>query len=62
MTKNQILDRVRPRFESRAKAQAWYRSSPLAGFSGLTAQQMVRNGRRDEVVEYLNAIDAGVHA
>ena len=41
-------------------AYAWYRSEPLPGFSGLTAMLgLVRGGRADEVLEYIDAVDAG---
>ena len=43
-------------------AYAWYRSEPLPGFSGQTAMQLVRSGRADEVLEYIDAVDAGVYA
>lgn len=33
MTEAEILKRVRPRHKSQADALAWYRSSPLPGFS-----------------------------
>jgi len=41
----EILNRVEPRFGSALIAYAWYRSEPLAGFAGLTAMQLVRDGR-----------------
>lgn len=58
----EVLNRVAPRFGSALIAYAWYRSEPLAGFGGLTAMQLVREGRADEVMEYINAVEAGVHA
>ena len=58
----EILNRVEPRFGSALIAYAWYRSEPLAGFGGLTAMQLVREGRAAEVMEYIDAVDAGVHA
>lgn len=57
-----ILDRVTPRFATRRDAQAWYRAEPIVGFGGLTAQRLVRMGRGIEVLNYLDASDAGVHA
>jgi hypothetical protein len=53
---------VEPRFGPSLMAYAWYRSEPLAGFSGQTAMQLVRNGRADDVLDYVDAVDAGVHA
>lgn len=58
----EILNKVEPRFGSALMAYAWYRSEPLPGFSGQTAMQLVRSGRADEVLEYIDAIDAGVFA
>lgn len=58
----EILNRVEPRFDSALIAYAWYRSEPLAGFGGLTAMQLVRDGQAAEVMDYIDAVDAGVHA
>lgn len=58
----EILNRVEPRFGSALIAYAWYRSEPLAGFDGQTAMQLVREGRAGEVMDYIDAVDAGVHA
>lgn len=58
----EILNKVEPRFGSALMAYAWYRSEPLAGFSGQTAMQLVITGRASEVLDYIDAVDAGVHA
>lgn len=58
----EILNRVAPRFGSALIAYAWYRSEPLAGFDGLTAMQLVQGGKAAEVMEYIDAVDAGIHA
>lgn len=58
----EILNRVEPRFGSALIAYAWYRSEPLAGFGGMTAMQLVREGRAAEVMDYIDAVEAGVHA
>jgi hypothetical protein len=58
----EIINKVEPRFGSALMAYAWYRSEPLPGFSGQTAMQLVRSGRTDEVLDYVDAVDAGVHA
>jgi hypothetical protein len=58
----EILNRVEPRFGSALIAYAWYRSEPLAGFGGLTPMQLVRDGQAAEVMDYIDAVDAGVHA
>ena len=58
----EIINKVEPRFGSALMAYAWYRSEPLPGFSGHTAMQLVRGGRAGEVLDYIDAVDAGVHA
>ncbi|SEO37510.1 Protein of unknown function [Paracoccus alcaliphilus] len=58
----EILNRVEPRFGSSLIAYAWYRSEPLAGFGGLTAMQLVRDGHAADVMDYIDAVEAGVHA
>ena len=58
----EILNRCEPRFGSALLAYAWYRSEPLAGFDGQSAMQVVRDGHADRVMEYIDAVDAGVFA
>lgn len=58
----EILNKLEPRFGSALLAYAWYRSQPLPGFSGQTAMQLVKSGRADDVLDYIDAVDAGVHA
>ncbi|WP_265519083.1 MbcA/ParS/Xre antitoxin family protein [Nitratireductor luteus] len=58
----EIVNKVEPRFGSALMAYAWYRSEPLPGFSGQTAMQLVRDGRAEEVLDFIDAVDAGVHA
>ena len=58
----EIINKVEPRFGSGLMAYAWYRSEPLPGFSGQTAMRLVLDGRANEVLAYIDAVDAGVHA
>lgn len=58
----EVINKVEPRFGSGLIAYAWYRSEPLSGFSGQTAMQLVRDGRAEEVLDYIDAVDAGVFA
>jgi hypothetical protein len=58
---NELISKVRPRFESVEAAAAWFMSNPLPGFSGLTAAQLIQAGRAEEVLTYVEAVDAGVH-
>lgn len=57
----EIVNKVKRRFGSALIAYAWYRSEPLSSFSGQTAKQLVRSGRAGEVLDYIGAVDAGVH-
>ena len=56
----EILNKVEPRFGSALIAYAWYRSEPLPGFDGRTAMQLVQDGKAQQVLEYVDAVDAGV--
>ena len=58
----EVINKVEPRFGSSLMAYAWYRSEPLVGFSGWTAMQLVKDGRANDVLEYVDAVDAGVFA
>ena len=58
----EVINKVEPRFGSALMAYAWYRSEPLAGFAGQTAMQLVKSGRADDVLDYIDAVDAGLHA
>jgi hypothetical protein len=58
----EVFNKVESRFGSALMAYVWYRSEPLSGFSGQTAMQLVRSGRADEVLDYIDAVDAGIHA
>lgn len=58
----EVLNKVEPRFGSALLAYAWYRSEPLPGFSGQSAMQLVHSNRADDVLAYIDAVDAGVHA
>ena len=56
------LRKVEPRFGSVIMAYAWYRFEPLSGFSGETAMELVRCDRVQDVLTYIDAVNAGVHA
>lgn len=58
----EVLTKVEPRFGSELMAYAWYRSEPLPGFDGRTAMQLVQEGKAQEVLEYIDAVDAGIFA
>ncbi|AOG12637.1 antitoxin Xre/MbcA/ParS toxin-binding domain-containing protein [Agrobacterium sp. RAC06] len=58
----ETINKVEPRFGSALMAYAWYRSQPLPGFFGFTAMQLVKDGRADDVRDYIDAVDTGIHA
>ena len=62
LAEQQILKVVEPRFGSAELARSWYDTVPLPGFGLSTAAQLVEDGRSNEVLDYVRAIDAGVHA
>lgn len=58
----EILDKAEPRFGSAPMAYAWYRSEPLAGFSGQTPMQLVLAGRATDVLDSYGIDPAGLAA
>lgn len=58
----QILNRVLPWTGSVTAAWAWYRSQALPGFGGSTAEQLVKDGYSENVLEYLDEISNGGYA
>ena len=58
----EILTKAEPRFGSAIAAYAWYRAQPLPGFAGQTAMNLVQDGHASDVLDYLDAIDAGIYA
>jgi uncharacterized protein (DUF2384 family) len=58
----EVLNKVTPRFGSELIAYAWLRSEPLSGFGGMTAMQLIQFGQAQDVLEYVDAVDAGVYA
>lgn len=58
----EVLGKVERRLGSALLTYAWYRSEPLPGFSGQTAIHLVQSNRADDVLAYIDAADAGIHA
>lgn len=58
----EIVNRVLPWAGSVQQAFAWYRSQPLPSFGNLTAEDLVRQGRAEDVKRYLSRIAAGGYA
>jgi hypothetical protein len=57
-----LMDRIRPRFETQALANAWYLTGQPPGFSGMTARDLVIAGRYTDVIDYVDGLNAGVFA
>lgn len=55
----EIINRVLPWSGSVPMAFAWYRSQSLPSFGGLTAEDLVKAGRAEDVRDYLSRIAAG---
>ena len=58
----EILNRVEDASGSPLAAYAWFRAEPLAGFGGATPDQLLREGKADQVHAYLDRIMAGGYA
>lgn len=54
-----ILARVTPSFRSAEEAIRWFEEEPLPGFSGATAMQLVAQGRTNDVLGYIDAVNSG---
>lgn len=60
-SQHEIFQMLAPRFSSTAALRRWYRSQKIPGYN-LTAADLVKAGRASDVVDYLKAVDSGVHA
>ncbi len=58
----EILNRAKSETGSALDADRWFRSEPLPGFDGATADKLVREGRAEDVHAYLDRIMAGGYA
>ena len=58
----EILHRVEEATGSPLAAYAWFRAEHLPGFGGMTADQLVRDGKASYVHDHLDRIMAGGYA
>jgi hypothetical protein len=58
----EIITLVTPWTGSAPQAFAWYRSQPIPSFDGRTAEELVREGRSEVLMSYLNRISQGGYA
>lgn len=58
----EIVNHVLPWAGSVQQAFAWYRSQPLPSFGDMTAEDLVKAGRAEDVKAYLSRIGAGGYA
>lgn len=47
---------------SQERAAIWFKHQPIPGWAGKTAYDLVREGKADKVLAYLEAVRAGVYA
>lgn len=45
-----------------SRAAIWFKHQPIAAWAGKTACDLVSEGKTDDVLAYLEAVRAGVHA
>ena len=57
-----ILNRVLPWSGSPMQAYAWFRSEPIPSFGDLTAEELVKRGMAEAVMEYIGRIAEGGYA
>ena len=58
----EILHRVSSHTGSELAAYAWFRAEPLPGFGGMIPDQLVREGKADDVHTHLDRFMAGGYA
>ncbi len=58
----EIIDRLVPWAGSRELACDWYLNYPIAALGGLTPEELVNEGRVQDLVSYLNHIEDGGYA
>ncbi|MCA0973978.1 XRE family transcriptional regulator [Halomonas denitrificans] len=58
----EILKRIEPWAGSISAAWSWFRSYPIAALGDMTAEELVRRGRADDVRAYLSHIAEGGYA
>jgi len=44
------------------RAAIWFKHQPLPGWGGKTAHDLVRDGKSDRVLDYLESVRAGVYS
>jgi transcriptional regulator with XRE-family HTH domain len=47
---------------SESRAAVWFKHQPIPGWSGKTAYDLVREGKADKVLAYLESVRAGIYA
>lgn len=57
-----ILNRVQPWCGSIFQAYAWYRSEPIHSFGDATAEDLVKAGKAEQVLDYIGRIAQGGYA
>ena len=55
----EIIHRITLWAGSERQALAWYRGEPIPAFGGLTAENLVKNGKAAAVGDYLDHLERG---
>ena len=58
-TQAEIIHRITLWASSKRQAHAWYRGEPIPAFGGLTAENLVKNGKAAAVGDYLDHLERG---
>lgn len=59
VTATEIIIRVTPWAGSTTQAVAWYRAERIPAFGGRTAYELVKEGKGDAVLQYLDCVELG---
>lgn len=57
-----IVNRIITQFSDESEAWNWLNRTPLPGHGYATARDLLRKGRVQEVLAFIDSVDAGVHA
>ena len=57
-----ILTMAKEMAGSEQRAAIWFKHQPIPGWAGKTASDLVREGKADQVLAYLEALRSGVYA
>lgn len=59
---HEIISCILTRFGNESEAWNWLNRTPLPGHGYATARDLLREGRVQEVLAFIDSVDDGVHA